>query len=173
MTRRIRAGRIRDIMRPSAPTVRPDTPLRDLKALFAFHDTSAFAVVDDRERLRGVVTMFDLLRGFRPSGFRWFSDPPAPCGERVEDIMSRRPETLQADEPVASAVDMMLNRNITAVPVVEGHTDARLVGMVDLRDVLRALVFEDPVSHDHRGDGRGPGDAVSVRAAPNARHERV
>ena len=152
MTRRVREGRIRGIIRSSAPTVRPDTPIRDLKALFALHDTSAFAVVDDRGRLHGVVTMFDLLRGFRPSGFRWFSGPPAPCGERVEDIMSRGPGTLQADEPVAAAVDMMLNRNITTIPVVEGHADARLVGMVDLRDVLPALIFEDPVSLDRHAD---------------------
>jgi len=149
MTRRIRDGRIRDIMTSPAPTLRPDTPIRSLKTLFALHDTSAFAVVDDRRHLRGVVTVFDLLRAFRSSSNRWLPDLRALWGERVEDIMRRGVWTLQADDPIADAVDMMLNRNVTTVPVVEGRrADARLIGMVDLRDVLSSLTFESPVSHD-------------------------
>lgn len=149
MTRRIREGRIRDIMRSPASTLRPDTPIRHLKTLFALHDTSAFAVVDERRRLRGVVTVFDLLRTFRSWSTRWLPDLRALWGERVEDIMSRGLWTLQADEPIAAAVDMMLNRNITTVPVVEGRgADARLVGMIDRRDVLGSLIFESPVAHD-------------------------
>ena len=149
MTRRIREGRIRDIMTSPVPTVRPDTPIRGLKTLFALHDTSAFAVVDDRRRLRGIVTVFDLLRAFRSSSARWIPDLRALWGEKVEDIMSRGLRTLEADEPIAAAVDMMLNRNVTTVPVVEGRgADARLIGMVDRRDVLGSLIFESPVTHD-------------------------
>jgi CBS-domain-containing membrane protein len=152
MTRQIREGRIRDIMTSPAPTLRPDTPIRDLKTLFALHDTRAFAIVDDRRRLRGIVTVFDLLRAFRSSSSRWFPDLRALWGERVEDIMRGGLWTLQADEPIAAAVDVMLNRSITTVPVVEGRgADARLIGMVDLRDVLSSLTFESPVSHDRHG----------------------
>src|SRR5688500_20377743 len=99
MTRRIRDGRIRDIMRSPAPTLRPNTPMRDLKRLFALHDTSAFAVADERRSLRGVVTVFDLLRAIRSSSNRWLPGRRALCGERGEHIMTRGLRTLRPDEP--------------------------------------------------------------------------
>ena len=179
MTRRIREGRLREIMTSPAPTLRPDTPIRSLKTLFALHDTNAFAVVDERRRLRGVVTVFDLLRAFRPSHTRWLPDLRALSGERVEDLMSRGLWTLQADEPIAAAVEMMLNRNITTVPIVEGrHADARLIGMVDRRDVLGSLIFESPVTHDRRAHDerharyakRAGGEQAACRHRDNRAH---
>jgi hypothetical protein len=63
---------------------------------------------------------------------------------RIKEGRSR----LEADEPITAAVGMMLNRNVTAVPVVEGrHGDRRFIGMVHLRDVLGALVFESATSY--------------------------
>jgi len=89
MQRDITDRRIRDIMTSPIHMVRPDTPIRDLKILFALHDASGFAVVDERRRFRGVVTVFDLLRAFRSSSSRWTPDLRALEGERVED--ERRP----------------------------------------------------------------------------------
>jgi CBS domain-containing protein len=68
--------------------------------------------------------VFDLLRAFRSSSSRWLPDLRALWGERVEDIMSRGLWTLQADEPIAAVVDMMLNHNVSVVPVVEGRRAA-------------------------------------------------
>jgi tRNA nucleotidyltransferase (CCA-adding enzyme) len=148
MERRIREGRIRDIMTSPVQTLRPDTPIRDLKILFALHDTSGFAVVDEHRRFRGLVTVFDVMRAFRSSSRRWIPHLRALWGERVEDIMRRRLWPLGPDEPITAAVDMMLNRNVSVVPVVEGRRgDRRFIGMVHLRDVLGALMFESPAPH--------------------------
>ena len=146
MMRQIKEGRIRDIMTSPAYTLRPETPISGLKTLFAIHETTGFAVVDEERRLRGVVTVFDLLRAFRSQRGRWAPDIKALWGESVEDIMSPGAWTLDADEPIASAVDMMLNRNVGVIPVVEGRGDGRLVGIVEVRHVLSSLIFESPVS---------------------------
>jgi CBS domain-containing protein len=147
MPRGLREVRVRDIVTSPIKMVRPDTPIRDLKILFALHDASVFAVVDERRRFRGVVTVFDLLRAFRASSSRGIRELGALSGERVVDIMSLGVWTLAPDEPITAAADMMLNRNVTAVPVVEGRRgDRRFVGMVHLRDVLGGLVFANPAS---------------------------
>ena len=56
---------------------------------------------------------------------------------RVYEVMSTGLVTAQKTDTVRSAVIKMMNRNCGAIPVVEG--DARLVGMVTLRDVLLPL----------------------------------
>ena len=56
---------------------------------------------------------------------------------RVQDVMSTGLVTARKTDTVRSVVVKMMNRNCGAIPVVEGN--ARLVGMVTLRDVLLPL----------------------------------
>jgi len=55
----------------------------------------------------------------------------------VHDVMSTGLVTAKKTDSVRSAVIKMMNRNCGAIPVVE--EDARLIGMVTLRDVLLPL----------------------------------
>lgn len=55
----------------------------------------------------------------------------------VHDVMSTGIVTAKKTDSVRSVVVKMMNRNCGAIPVVEG--DARLIGMVTLRDVLLPL----------------------------------
>jgi CBS domain-containing protein len=55
----------------------------------------------------------------------------------VHDVMSTGLVTARKTDTVRSAVVKMMNRHCAAIPVVEG--EARLVGMVTLRDVLLPL----------------------------------
>jgi CBS domain-containing protein len=63
--------------------------------------------------------------------------------------MTRDPETITADVPVLAALDVMLDRGIRHLPVVDGRE--RLCGIVSLDDLRAALPFP-----------------VSLRAAPDA-----
>ena len=55
----------------------------------------------------------------------------------VHEVMSTGLITALKTDTVRSAVVKMMNRNCGAIPVIEG--DARLIGMVTLRDVLLPL----------------------------------
>jgi CBS domain-containing protein len=55
----------------------------------------------------------------------------------VHEVMSTGLVTARRTDTVRSAVVKMMNRNCGAIPVIEG--EARLVGMVTLRDVLLPL----------------------------------
>ena len=69
---------------------------------------------------------------------------------RVGDVMTREPLTVQADVGVLDAAQLMGERRIRHLPVVQGE---HLLGMVGIRDVLGSLVerlwqTRDEQAHD-------------------------
>ncbi|MDR7523708.1 MAG: CBS domain-containing protein [Armatimonadota bacterium] len=60
----------------------------------------------------------------------------------VEQVMTRDVVTIGAGRTVAEAIALMLDREVGVLPVIEDH---RLVGLITIRDLLRALPYR-PVS---------------------------
>lgn len=133
---------IGDIMIPSPVTVRPDTNLPDLKALFERYDVNAFPVVDEWGVLRGIVSRLDVLRVFRPAKRRWISGLLAVWAERVGEIMSRGISAVEPDESAVAALDVMIETGRRSLPVVERRAAGSvLVGMVSRTDLLQCLAL--------------------------------
>lgn len=78
----------------------------------------------------------------------------------VHEVMSTGIVTAMRTDTVRSVVVKMMNRNCGAIPVIEG--DARLVGMVTLRDVLLPLY---PNYGDYIHDNVHSRDFVEMEAA--------
>jgi arabinose-5-phosphate isomerase len=84
-------------------------------------------IIDDRERLIGMVTDGDLRRHMRPDLL----------DALVENIMTSSPITVRADQLASEVLEILNSSKITALFVVE---DARPVGIVHMHDLLRAGV---------------------------------
>ena len=86
--------------------------------------------------LRGIVSDRDLAR-FTSAAVH---HEPEMARQRlrmpVSEIMTADPLTVEADDDVDDAIDLMVENRIGAVPVVDG-TDGRLVGIVSYVDILR------------------------------------
>ncbi len=82
-------------------------------------------VVDTDGHLTGIVTDGDLRRHMRPDLTTLI----------VDQVMSRKPRTISADDLAVEALEMLNRNRITAVLVVDG-TD-RPEGIVHLHDLLR------------------------------------
>jgi CBS domain-containing protein len=97
----------------------------------------AFPVVDDGDRLVGIVTMEDVRKLARDV---W----PA---KRVSDIMTAAPEVavVSASDAASAALQKLAQRDVQQLPVVDGD---RLVGLLRRGDVLRWLELQP------RGRGR-------------------
>ena len=62
--------------------------------------------------------------------------------ERVDDIMSRGIVAVEPDEPVETAVDLMIEARRRSLPVVERRPEGRvLVGMLSRTDLLPYLTL--------------------------------
>jgi arabinose-5-phosphate isomerase len=94
------------------------------------HKRGTVPVVDEAQRVVGVVTNGDLMRLMEETD-RVFAMP-------VADVMSKTPKTISGDALAATAVNQMENYGIVALPVVDA--DRRLVGIVHLHDCMRAGV---------------------------------
>jgi arabinose-5-phosphate isomerase len=88
------------------------------------------AVVDERDRLVGIVTDGDLRRAL--------ASGTVVTSRTVDDVMGRRPKTIDADALAALAVATMERHAITVLFVVDA--DRRLTGAIHLHDLLRAGV---------------------------------
>lgn len=58
----------------------------------------------------------------------------------VSEIMSYRPTTVEADDPVSKAAGLLLEKHISALPVLE---NGRLTGIITESDVFRMVVVQN------------------------------
>jgi CBS domain-containing protein len=96
------------------------------------HEVSAVAVVDDAERLCGILTERDVIRRVVAAGL-----DARETG--IEDVMTRNPDTLAPGDSALDALELMRIRNLGNLPVVE---DGRVVGVVSVTDLCRVVSQE-------------------------------
>ncbi len=61
---------------------------------------------------------------------------------KAQDIMTRNPDVLTPDEPVSRAAQLMRDRNVGIVPVVEDKSSMKLCGVITDRDIAIRHVAE-------------------------------
>lgn len=79
----------------------------------------------------------------------------------VRDIMSRNPLSIEPEAPIAAAIDVMVERKIRHLPVVDEH--GAVVGIItdrDLRSAALAPALEEYLSVAARRQLRGIGRAL-------------
>jgi len=108
----------------------PRMSVHEARRILVQHGISGGPVVDERERLVGILTERDIIGAvFRAS---YFQDP----GSCVADCMTKEVETLEVYEDIEVAAQRFLTSPLRRFPVVDRN---RLVGLLSRRDVLRAI----------------------------------
>jgi CBS domain-containing protein len=118
---------LRALVGDKAEIVGPDTPLAEVAKLLFEQEVAAVAVVD-RTGLIGICTDRDLA-GALSTG--------ADGNAKVSDHMTNSPDVVDPEVSVRGAAGWMLETGYRHLPVME---DGELLGIVDVRDVLWALV---------------------------------
>jgi CBS domain-containing protein len=136
--------RIGEIMTTGVVTVRRETAIKEVASLLVERRINAVPVVEQDQRLVGIVSEGDLIRLERgpdplqhaiPGRYR-HEPMPAIAG----DVMSHKVIALQEEADVGEAARLMVERRIKQIPVVR---DGRVVGIVARRDLLRVLARSD------------------------------
>ena len=146
--------KVRDIMTTDVISVKRETTIRELAELFTTHRVGSVPVVDDSGNLIGIVTESDLIEQDRSlhiptviSLFDWViylesekkfeKELQKMTGQTVGDIYTDTVEMVTPDTLVSDVADLMSNKKLHALPVVEGK---RLVGIVSRIDLIRTMV---------------------------------
>jgi CBS domain-containing protein len=83
-------------------------------------------VVDDRQRLVGILSNRDLLAALARAGGK---------GVRVSDVMTKNPRSVTANDSALKAASLMLEHKIGSLPVI--GDEGQLVGIVTETDFLQ------------------------------------
>jgi CBS domain-containing membrane protein len=137
-----------DIMTENPRTIGVNDPVGDAIDALQSMGVRHLPVVDDQGELVGMVSDRDL-----GSWARQFSEGELAgrsivtlSAVPVGHIMSSDVASVDTDADVAEMVDTMLERNVGALPVVDG--EGRPVGIVSYVDLLRALPFPRATRHE-------------------------
>jgi len=131
----------RDVMSSPVVTVRSWTPLAAATSLLVSNGFTAVPVIDDDDRLIGIITEADLLRDrVPPDPRRTGGNAPDDRGQRrprtVGEVMSTPVESLTPGADIADAAHIMIDERIRCLPIVDGH---HVVGIITRRDLLRVI----------------------------------
>ncbi|MBI5062372.1 MAG: DUF190 domain-containing protein [Desulfatitalea sp.] len=144
--------RVRDAMTANPQSIAAAAPLSDAARKLLSSIFTGLPVIDERHRPLGVITQGDLVqKGRMPLRLGLLAESDQDRREavlaqlgnrRTEEVMSAPAITIGQDQPLADAVDIMLERQIKLLPVVD--EDGRLTGMLSRIDIFQTVMREAP-----------------------------
>jgi CBS domain-containing protein len=143
--------RIESVMTTQVVTARPSTPFRELVDLLQRKRISALPVVDQDDRLVGIVSEADLLvkQGYPHGGddvgvvhaLRHRQRLGKAAGICALDVMTRQVVSVPVGTEVAAAARLMIRLGIKRLPVADAQ--GRLAGIVTRGDLLKVFLRPD------------------------------
>ena len=117
--------RIRDVMTTNPETLPESTIVREAAEAMRANDIGDVVVVDDNGAISGILTDRDIV-------VRVVAEGRDPRATRIGDIASREMTAVSPDDPVDRAVQLMRERAIRRLPVVDKGKPVGIVSIGDL-----------------------------------------
>jgi CBS domain-containing protein len=146
---------VKDVMTTHVVAVRLNATYKEMATRLREFRVSAFPVLDDENKVVGVVSEADLLAkealeygapGLM-SGILHGREWAKAEAVTAADLMTKPPVTIGQREPVSHAARLMYSRKVKRLPVVDD--DGRLIGIVSRADVLSVYSRPDAeIRHD-------------------------
>lgn len=115
--------------RPTIVTIGTEATVRDLLRLLAEYNVGALVVSDDGAAVQGIVSERDVVRLLHRE--------PDSLGAPVAAIMTSDVTTCTPESSVSDLREVMTERRIRHVPVIE---DSTLVGIVSIGDIVKSSI---------------------------------
>ena len=120
---------VSDVMTTRPRAVTPNTPVTQVAELMRDEDVGAIPVVQD-DQLVGMVTDRDIV-------VRAVAQGKDPRGMPAAEVSSRELVTVDPDQDLSDALQLMAQHQVRRLPVVD--RDNHLVGVVSQADVAREV----------------------------------
>ncbi len=108
------------------PQVKIGTPMKEALAVIDRMKLGATLVLDESEKLKGIITDGDIRRAIRRQDAIWRL--------AVESVMTKNPKYIHPDSPTYDALSLMEKNEITVLPIAE--TSRVVCGILHLHDIL-------------------------------------
>ena len=129
-----------DLMSPQVIVAKENTNAEAIGARLLAGEFNGVPVVDDNGAVIGIVTAIDILKAMRKNGSNKKLNTII-----AKDIMTPNPSVVRADTPIEDIIDIMIQKEIVLVPVVEdgNNNNNKLLGVVARLDIIREKLNED------------------------------
>ena len=120
--------KINSLMIPDPITISANASISEAIELMKVNSIRHLPVVSGDRILEGFLTLADLKQGLIPSMLGDLA---------LQDLMIREPITVEPDDDIEFAAQLIYKNKIGGMPVVKGD---RLVGIITATDILRAFI---------------------------------
>ena len=149
-----------DFMEKQVVSVLPEVTVHELIRIFVLHNMSAIPVVDEENRLIGIVSEGDLLykkvqpqiprqRGWAIyySGYGGYEKSfKKILATKASDLMTEKARCVTPDMPMSTIISLMIDEHLKTVPVVD--EEKHLVGVITRHDILKVLDINEREEFD-------------------------
>ncbi len=142
--------KVKEVMKKDIIRVPLGTSLEDVAKLLFKHQISGLLVVDENDKLVGIVSEKDVYKKLYPDYKDYYDNPEINLDFeemenrahdvrhlKVEDFMIKNVETVSVDDPLMKAGAVILTKKINRLPVMDGD---KLVGIVSRRDIYQKVL---------------------------------
>ena len=127
--------KVKDVMVTNIIKIEAGATARKAAELMNRHDIGCIIVVDPHDKPTGIVTERDMLK-------RVMLQARDPRRARISFIMSKPLITVSPQTDLREAINLMTERRIKKLPVVE---DGNLLGLLSITDIVRSLAYFEHV----------------------------
>lgn len=116
----------KDIMTKSVKMCDNTCTAKDAALIMKRVNTGAVPVVDNNDKILGIVTDRDIT-------LHTVAEGKEPSKVKIQDFMTKHVVTIHEDEPIDDAIKKMKENKVRRLPVI--NDDNQLVGIISLGDV--------------------------------------
>jgi len=138
---------VKEIMNTNVRTARPNSSINDVAIIMCFNKISGLPVIDDDDKIVGIISEKDILNGIYPNVSEFMETGRVDFESleqeyrdlinlHVKDLMTSTVLTVTPEDPVLRAVSVMAINKIRRIPVAE---DGLLRGIISMGDVHKAI----------------------------------
>ncbi len=136
-----------EVMTKDVITVKKDADIHEVSRLLSENRISGLPVVDNENRVIGIITEADVLSMAGMKRGHTFKDiirhilgeplPERKEGERVEDVMTSPSITATPNADIREVAGILNEKRIKRLPVID--EEGKLVGIISRADIVRAM----------------------------------
>lgn len=115
---------VKDVMNKNVVVAKSDATIREASKVMAKLHIGSLVVLKE-EKLVGIMTERNILKAV--------ANGKDPDNTAIEDIMSKNVVTIDPDETIEKAVDLMIQHKIKKLPVLE---DNKIKGIITASDIV-------------------------------------
>ena len=134
--------KITNLMSKDLITLHLDDDLNKARALFSQHNIHHILILDDEDKLTGIITDRDLYKHLSPTvGTNKESHKDVSLSQkRVHQIMARELVVGTSAQSIQEAVLLFHDNHISCLPIVDKNNNA--IGIISWRDILKVIALQ-------------------------------